>query len=202
MMRIALVFIALISQSCLAFQSIPTNPIAADRAVEVNVMCETPAFVGLRRYMLQGSGVLVDDRRVLTAYHVVECEVIGAMVELADKRQIQATVDRAAPGADLAVLRLDAPAGVLPARLGPPVSPVACMATARPERRVACGDLKTFDGRPGRDISVGFPVKFGNSGSGIWSGDVLVGILTNQCADKACGLGAAIVPRNWLVSRD
>lgn len=146
-----------------------------------------------------GSGVIVDERHVLTAYHVVECPVIPAVViQLEDGRTRHVFVQREERTGDLALLTLvsaqDFDLGltrpiITPA---PPVGEPVCAAVASPAREWNCGNVTAHDDTPANDIAHDAQTRHGNSGAGVYDshGD-LVGIVTElqMCADgtEFCG---------------
>lgn len=136
-----------------------------------------------------GSGVLLDDRRVLTAHHVIDCDrtdkvrlATTVKVQLSDGAVLVATYDALDATRDLARLRLpSAVEHVRPltvARTMP--GQVVCAVTAVPAREFHCGlvgDLKRS--RDQGDVYIrGAQLWFGNSGSALYSTDgALVGIV-------------------------
>lgn len=177
---------------------------AADaREVEVVTPMRTPAqrtesAVTIYTTCGRGSGVLIDGRHVLTAQHVVNCEV-WPKVEISEAIVVQ-TVDGEAYVAqvevddgsrDLARLKLDMDIpDVAPVRFGfLEKDDVACAYTMVPERAVRCGVVGSAGGKPRShgDIKMrSGNFWFGNSGSGVYDDDGrLVGILVRLqwCSD-------------------
>ncbi len=146
----------------------------AESAVEVFTECGS------------GSGVLVDESTVYTAFHVVECAP-GQMAQVIairtlDKKSSVARIRVSDADRDIASLELETPMpDVTPVRVrGAVIGETICAATATPERQMRCGIVKPGDLSPRRhgDVVVGgMNVWYGNSGSGVYGTDgALVGI--------------------------
>lgn len=163
----------------------PTYPRARDEqdssAVELRVLCLTGSpFEGtFGAEPRGGSGFMISGRRVLTAKHMVACDMPPTIfVQLADGRVFRATVDKTWGERDVARLLLIGDAGafraprVATANVGEP----ACGVTAVPERGHNCGDVEQV--MPDQ-ITFGGMVWHGNSGSALYDlrGNV-VGIVT------------------------
>src|SRR5919205_2448430 len=72
---------------------------------------QAPVLVNARRRM-PGSGIMYASDLVLTADHIIERED-GIKVTLADGTEVPARVAGRDPGSDLAVLKLERPAGTV-----------------------------------------------------------------------------------------
>lgn len=149
-----------------------------------------------------GSGVLVDETHVLTAFHVVNCEswpLVGVAnwiaIRTLDKQTSIASVQVGDGTADLARLELvtaikdTTPVTIREARLGETL----CAVTARPERAFRCGYVETVGGpREQGDVFVKkMNVWYDNSGSGVYGEDgALVGIAVRL---SWCSAGEALI---------
>lgn len=135
-----------------------------------------------------GSGVIVDERHVLTAYHVVECPDIPFVRTDFDGERMMMVVVKKDIKADIALLELasanDFNLGVPP----PVISAVApgelvCSVRAFPKPGWSCGLVETV-GDPGEG-NIGFAAEViaGNSGSALYNerGE-LVGIVVGRVA--------------------
>ncbi len=174
-------------------------------AVEVAVACldasvPTDPESGIPWRLQVGSGVLIDSRHVLTARHVVNCDVITVLVLTAgDADSIVARVDAVAPQSDLARLELDAPVAVVPAVVGR-ADLVACAAMGHPVRLRTCGLIIQERKTAMQDLGVQIESVFGNSGSALYDlAGRLVGIVTHKCRTEGCTYGTAIEPRRWIL---
>ncbi len=137
----------------------------------------------------RGSGVILDGRIVLTAYHVVECPHLNDIhiVTSAGKR-VSAKVTKTWPGRDIAQVTADEDIGVFPPlEIAPPekIGEVVCSASAVPERGGTCGEMLSYQVTPTcpgtwcHDTQFAGEAIAGNSGSGMYNGGgALVGILT------------------------
>lgn len=180
--------------SCAVTMRLLPVRLQAERAVEVGVLCE-----GKPRTMQIGSGVLVDSRHVLTAYHVVSCRVVAAVAILAGGQQVALSVERAAVSADVAWLVLAGQVPVPRVEIADAPSPGArvCMESAQPARHRVCGLSMMRIHAEGQEIKFSFQPIPGNSGSGLYdSRGRLIGIVTHR--GQAFGLATSLSPRRWL----
>lgn len=130
-----------------------------------------------------GTGVALDDRRVLTAQHVVDCrharEIRGVAGNGARARFRVVEEDAAA---DLALIEVSGAEG-LGLGLAPPVvaaaapGDAACAAAAYPERISECGAVERVDASSDADVVGGWRTRPGNSGAGLWVGGRLAGVV-------------------------
>lgn len=134
-----------------------------------------------------GTGVLVDQKHVLTAHHVLNCAPwpktkfsAKAAVQLYGGVKYEAAYDKLDGKMDIAKLELPEPLDVIPVRLArAKLGDIVCMATAVPERLVKCAKVVVLrDSKSTRDIGTEHDnIWFGNSGSGVYNSDgELVGI--------------------------
>lgn len=144
----------------------------------------------LRMSQRVGTGVVIDDYHVLTAFHVIECPVLSYItVKLADNRVFRMVVTKSEPTRDLAMLSVFGSKGfelqLGPALIGQPPKQGSdvCFFTGAPQRTRRCGPynsrIKT-DKLPDAMFVIA-QADPGNSGSGIY--DVsgrLVGIVTHN----------------------
>lgn len=169
------------------------------RAVQIGVRC---GLTNPKDYT--GTGVIMDNQHVMTAYHVIDCDgpyIVGVKVKGSWKR---AWTSRIAPEVDLAVLRLDEPLEDAPAvnfTRPPGVGGRVCIATASPYPTRRCGQVESLDdGRVRHSIVV----EPGNSGSGMYDRrGRLVGIVTHlrTCAGlQICGgVSTELWVNKWIV---
>lgn len=158
-----------------------------------------------------GSGVIVGPHHVLTAAHVIECPGVGQThVTTSTGRRLVAEIDRKNVTLDIA--RLYVAEGFLgitrPALGAPAMGEPVCAATSWPERGRTCGQIVSLGAVRGGAITHSAAIKPGNSGSGLYSGARLVGIvITRRFCDHleellglpaGCGGGAALVPASWV----
>lgn len=153
----------------------PTTHAREERArtVQLVVMC------GVR--MGFGSGAVIDDRRILTARHVVVCRdgsKAFVMYELANGDTGAVNVVDVAEDADVAVVETVGESLPFPTlKFGTPkIDTVVCASTAFPDRTRKCGIVQqVIEGGEFRMDLIG---DFGNSGSAIYNerGE-LIGVL-------------------------
>lgn len=170
-----------------------------DTAVGITTVCFDPATGA---HIWGGSGVIVGEKSVLTAYHVVACAG-PAMIHVTDRAglEVLASVERVAPDADIARIdRVDGAwiveAPVLGAR--PRIGDVICAVPVVPARGAQCGAVDEYDSLPGdvRHKAVTVP---GNSGGGVYDTQgALVGIVTHYRRDGG-GAFSSIGNRRWLL---
>ena len=173
-------------------------------AVRLESFCigEDPFALGIR----WGSGVIVDDRHLLTARHVTACQAVPVIqATFVDGGRARLLVTREDAAADLALLELvssDRFAVVLPAPSlapFPAVGDAACAATAYPARETNCGFVEALSAAPSSNVRVGCRVRFGNSGAGVY--DVagrLIGIVDTMDGENAAGVTALVGHRGML----
>ncbi len=178
------------------------------------------AMVQIRTTCLEGqkfgSGVLVDDRYVLTATHVIGCDIIPGLPLYKDANKVEvyvtgslfeeADVEVNLIGWDVSRLKLKSDKlaeYVTPVRVGakPKFGERVCEISAVPRPTYRCGEVQES---PAGRIVLGFSVESGNSGSGIFnSKGELVGIVTNliycQGMVTCSGYGTALIGWSWLV---
>jgi hypothetical protein len=170
------------------------------RAVSILVSCDHP--------LSRGSGVIVGDREVLTAKHVIDTVCPGgkpATLVVTDWRgedrvmlvQKSATGDVDDGGIDMALLELatdEATFVAPPVRMAQPVLfRTLCVATAVPQRSRSCDVVQSIDRDKGwaRTTWLG---DFGNSGSGVYDEhDRLIGVLVRIVVANWGGVGGSLV---------
>lgn len=184
--------VAMLTCSCSAVARAPadrpTHLEQGSAAVEIDLFClktdpfEASAF-DFRRS--RGTGVIVDDRHVLTAQHVVRCELPPVVrVTTSTGRTFNARVEKQWISRDVARLEIkDDETFNVGSRVQwgtPPASrePV-CSATAVPERAFNCGLMDRDTDSDSDDVKFSAIVKHGNSGSGLYDQHGhLIGIVT------------------------
>ena len=163
-----------------------------------------------------GTGILVAPDRVLTATHVVKCEIVPGMplymdptnikVSITKTQTLDAKIEVEVSGFDVSRLKLKdksfAPyfseVSVGPK---PDIGERVCQVSAVPRSTYRCGEVQ-FSAVD--RILFGHPVESGNSGSGVFdSKGRLVGIVTNliRCQDGVIcsGYGTSLASFEWLV---
>lgn len=180
------ILIALLVHVVVACAQAPLHPMPADprlaHAADISVMCgdEDDADSPWMANRL-GEAVLVSDTRAITATHVLACPEIPLIhMTLADGR-IFLMVERNAAGG----ITLLEPVGLLDhfgvetvTRGVPWVGDPIC---AAPTFGMRCGDIVRANGR---ELEFGARPFFGESGSGVWSGAELVGIVQGISAER------------------
>ena len=157
-------------------------------AVKVETFClaEDPwSGTSFRFGTPRGSGVIINDRQVLTANHVIDCPyAVVIRVVTQDGRTFRVHVEKTWEKLDVARLELDKPDetfGVKPADWGAPPSsgePV-CAATLFPTPGYNCGAMIADSDDDEDDVKWAGMVWRGNSGSGLYDKHGrLVGIVT------------------------
>lgn len=137
-----------------------------------------------------GTGVIIDNRHVATAAHVVGCVTIPYIkVTMPDGTWRGMNVISANDDSDLAILEIDSAdtfPGPQPPEYGPrpEVGDHVCSVTAYPKHAEYCGDVTRVRESPvGNDIEASFTVLPGNSGSPVYDVEGrLVGIVTKTGA--------------------
>lgn len=149
-----------------------------------------------------GSGVILDERHVLTANHVTSCPVIPEVrLGLANGTVRQAMVEKESYDKDVSELVLAstdnfgfgiAPPSIVPS---PAIGEPLCLASSLPTRGWSCGNIEEIkDGR----VRFGAISKHGNSGSAVYDVEGhLIGIMTDivKCPDgrPECGTQATLL---------
>lgn len=203
MLRILLA--ALFVVSCAARQppTKATDPLSETQrraTVAVHVICDTGESIRQWR----GSGVIVSESLVLTAYHVADCggESLIA-VETLSGILVMATLGNFDPDSDVASLVLLEPIPGHGVTLAPPppVGHVVCSEAAIPTRARKCGKVIWLAAKPAQnDIRNGMHVEGGNSGSGVYDQlGRLVGIVTLRRTDRPGGAAASVWPHRVLL---
>lgn len=168
-------------------------PDRAALAVEIHEVCVTAERVDVSF----GSGVLVSEDDVLTAYHVVDCEGVALLtVILADDRMMAASVAWSDERHDLARVALATPALL---DVHDPVVGLAdgrvCAQVAFPRREQRCGEVTEVrdDGTTWGEVRFSAVVQPGNSGGGVYDEEGrLVGIVTSRVF---CSLADGLMAR-------
>jgi S1-C subfamily serine protease len=194
---------------CVSLPHIPAEPRGyAEReraAVRVDMACSVAGIPGWEDEPHYddwtighiGSGVVLDERHVLTAAHVVRCPTIpGVMLTTFDGRHIQAVVTHEDQAADVAVLEL-ATADRLHLDVAPPararvaIGDAVCAETSDPARQTYCGVVEYV----GDDVArAAFTAIRGNSGAPVYDAQGrLVGLVTKAAKD-----GSAMA---WFTTR-
>jgi S1-C subfamily serine protease len=189
--------------ACVSLPHVPAAPRGyAEReraAVRVDMACNVAGIPGWEdephfddwTIGHTGSGVVIDERHVLTAAHVTACPTLpGVMLTTWDGRHLQAVVTQEDRDRDFAVLEL-ASADRMHLDVSPPavthaaVGAVVCIETAEPTRAANCGPVaEVLPGKGG--IHVNAIIGHGNSGSGVYDTQGrLVGIAVNMTGDYA-----------------
>jgi len=138
---------------------------------------------------LAGSGVALDEHRVLTAAHVVgTCNDPIIVVDSAPAVLLALDTE-----ADLAVLRTAKELAGGPPMIAPPSTGDGrvCIATATPKRDWKCGDMESV-----RDgiLTYGIASLPGNSGAGVYDRwGRLIGIHTHRFLSRAAGYGTQLL---------
>lgn len=210
-MNRALAVLALVLLGCCpTTQPAPAAPspstvvnVEYQRAVRVDVDCG----LGLTP---NGTGVRVGGHTVLTALHVVQCDVKSVAVVDQDGKSYEAKVQGAAP---FDVARLEAKD--LPALPQLEIGSVdvgsrACAAVYLPERGRRCGEVwPNIEGQDSGWMHVDFVAEHGNSGAGVWDEEGrLVGILVHlrwckgtEDNGQVCTAGVTpLAGRSWIAA--
>lgn len=172
---------------------------------DITVACLDPGHVHIKG----GSGVLVTDRRVVTASHVVTCNgETGVYVEFPSGATLLARVAILDLEDDLAVLALAEPVTMRRAIIGPRpgVGDDVCLSAGVPKREHPCGIITGYrdptNSDTKGDVETSATIEPGNSGSGVYDGaGRLVGIVTYFRAIAGVPLGGgftALEARAWV----
>lgn len=160
-----------------------------------------------------GSGVIVDEKHVITARHVAltACDLKGAdpvlLITDAQGRTYLAEVEYLAYR-DLArlVLITDHFTPTFKPRIkGVRPGQKVCVESGAPSRSRSCGYVERVDSDTMGGVVSSAKVKPGNSGSGLWRGTELVGIVIacrstkDACNDRG-GFATALVGREWILA--
>jgi hypothetical protein len=209
---------------CCSFARIPGRPrpraVQASTAVSVEVLCvDADPFVTsadpFQIYGGHGSGVIVDARHVLTAFHVARCPYLPDVhVVTADGRRYHVLVRREWRREDVALLEIADASSFGP--IAPPViaSPATrasiCASPSYPMRMWSCGavdelrdaltdeDLPKMPGTRYGDVSVAMLVVPGNSGAPVYDE---VGRLVGL-AVEGNSLGIGRIRSLWSLRRE
>jgi S1-C subfamily serine protease len=163
-------------------------------AGDVTVACVDPSNIQIKG----GSGVLVTDRRVVTASHVVTCHgETGVYVEFPGGVTVLARVAVLDLEDDLAVLALTQPVvSYYSAVIGPrpDEGDRICFAAGAPKRVRRCGVVTGYrdddDSNVKGDVETDAEIRAGNSGSGVYDdAGRLVGIVTYYRAIAGVSFG-------------
>lgn len=191
------IMVMLVLTTCCVVSNLQRVPRAADqmtRAVELRVTCVKTGTVIAAKYehdiafeaSKAGSGVIVGQRRILTARHVVNCEdekltpIIHAKLS---EEWVPVSIARLyTPTRDIAALYLDRDTGfdTIAFRAHVREGESVCAAFAFPKPHYDCGMFKGYvEGQ--HNGALGIPAVSGNSGSGLFDRQGnLVGLVTAQ----------------------
>jgi S1-C subfamily serine protease len=131
-----------------------------------------------------GTGIILDGRHVLTAYHVVNCSGIKIItVKLFDDQELTAHYYSGDKINDLAVLEIgnEVEVGpmVMPALAKVDIGEYVCQVSARPNKDRICGKITQFTTISGQNVKDNIKTVHGNSGAPVYdSGGQLVGVVT------------------------
>lgn len=152
-----------------------------------------------------GTGVIVDRRHIITAHHVVGCELGAYVAVMADGRAVPLVVDKSDTSADLSRLMVadgatfdvkdDVEVGRRPA-----LNDSVCANSVIPERKNNCG--KVISTYPWSRVGITYnaPTVGGNSGSPVYNSEgKLIGIVVarypcEEVTKEEAGCGLAV----WL----
>lgn len=149
-----------------------------DRSVQVTSVCGTVRH--------DGSGVIINNHQVLTAFHVIGCANAVVTVTLFNGREIQGFVDTFDKRADLARVRLEhSPGAFAPVTVARTyVGDTICFQPRLPNDSRGCGVVTRVSDRP-NGIEHDALSRGGNSGSGVYDRrGRLVGIVTRRVGDE------------------
>lgn len=165
----------------------------------------------------QGTGVMVSEDTVVTALHVVGCQLApGIPIYFDEPTKIEVlgdvgvvttgTVELEITHSDIARIRLkdhSLAEYFTPVRVGPPprVGERLCIASALPRVTYRCGEAQAA---PSGRVSFSIMTEHGNSGSAVYdSHGRIVAIVTNlvRCEGNAlcAGYGTALAGYSWIV---
>lgn len=168
-------------------------------AAELHVSCGPPGTDRTDKLM-HGSAVIVSEYRAITAAHVLGCTVNGAMLKLADGREVQVKIEAVSEKLDAARLVADQPLGTLPVEVGRAVEgDIVCITTRWPKASRRCGEVRRAELDSLIEILHAATTEPGNSGSGLYDRrGRLVGIATRK-VNLAIGGGVASIVRRWFI---
>ena len=196
-MRFILCILVLALTACAAQQRPGTGePLSeAQRAATVAVHMLCAGDDGMRSW--RGSGVIVDETTVLTAYHVADCDGDAMMaVETLRGVMVMAVLGNFDATSDVASLILleSIPGHSAKIAKPPAIGQVICTEVAIPTRARKCGRVHWLAPDPAQnDIRNGMHVVGGNSGGGVYNQQGgLVGIVTLRRTDKPGGAAASL----------
>lgn len=176
-----------------------------DASVLIQVSC-IPGIV--TQY---GSGVVVSKDRVLTAMHVVKCDMgldPTVTIDPGDGTDRDATVEVLLPDDDIARLRVSADLSDYfhPVEIGPhpAAGERACWTALAPRPTLRCGTTQPESAYEMSGIFVDGFVEHGNSGSGMYDSrgrlvGIVVSTLTCQTGVYCLGRAVSLAGREWLV---
>ena len=198
-MRFILCILALTLSSCAAKQWPPESrePLSeAQRAatVAIHVICAAESGQ-ISRW--RGSGVIVDETTVLTAYHVADCPGDSMIaVETLRGIMVMAALGNFDEASDVASLILfeSIPGHSATIAKPPGIGQVICAESAIPTRARKCGRVHWLAPDPAQnDIRHDLHVVGGNSGSGVYDQrGMLIGIVTLRRTDRPGGAAASL----------
>ena len=167
----------------------------AQRAATVAVHMLCASDDGMRSW--RGSGVIVDETTVLTAYHVADCDGDSMMaVETLRGVMVMAVLGNFDATSDVASLILleSIPGHSAKIAKPPAIGQVICAESAIPTRARKCGRVKWLAPDPAQnDVRHDLHVVGGNSGSGVYDQQGnLVGIVTLRRTDRPGGAAASL----------
>ena len=186
------------------------RPLATARhaAVQLRTTCVTARLTGARAEAAfdiaasNATGVVIGRRQILTARHVIACPALTYVVAITDDdRRVAAFVDRQDPELDLARLSTNVDVfDVTPPMIrATAIGDRACAFVECPGTAMTCGDV-TASGTGAKGIAIDALTDFGNSGSGVYVGEALVGIITHRAAARMTGLASPLagVHTEWF----
>ena len=173
------------------------------RAVVVAQACQTPSGWAL----YHSSGVRVGPRHVLTAWHAVDCT--GGTVAVVEPggvgvRASSTTIyfdESVLAFVDVVDVRGDIARLIAPERPGFPAvhtgrpGGIVCVETAWPAASRRCASPERLAG----GLEIPLETVPGNSGSGVYSADRLVGIVLRRSNDSSRGYAGTLWGREWLL---
>ena len=190
----ALRFIALAFLiGCVSIPHVPpkirTYKDQAETTVTVKLWCDKFSE-GMYGDLQAGSGVIVDERHVITAWHVVKCPGFSTLpiiqVGLQDGRAFMMVIDKVDGDADLALLTIFS-ADRFHLKVPPPVigkaeaGDSACSSVGFPKKGWHCGEIASVSDSKKGNIEVDAETVSGNSGSALYnSSGQLVGIIVQR----------------------